>query len=71
MAETGLDSGKGVRRVRRTPWVIEDCCSPETSITSRVRSSQGMWGKVMLRVMGSCYHCLLAIGEGVERWYNE
>lgn len=54
MVATGLDSGNGVRRVKLTPCVIEDCCSPETSITSRVRSSQGMCGKVMLRLIGSC-----------------
>src|SRR5579862_2677694 len=32
-----------------TPCITPTCCSPETSMTSRVSSSQGMRGKVMLR----------------------
>jgi len=36
------------------------CCSPDTSITSRVRSSQGMRGKetlrwISIRSPGNCY----------------
>lgn len=32
-----------------TPCMTPVCCSPETSITSSVRSSQGIWGKLMFR----------------------
>ena len=48
----------GLRRTLCTPCMTPCCCSPDTSITSRVRSSQGSRGNVMFK-------CISILSPGI------
>ncbi len=46
---TAPPSSCGASLTLLTPCMTPVCCSPDTSITSRVKSSQGIFGKVIFR----------------------
>ena len=48
-SRTRLPSAGELMRTLFTPCTTPTCCSPETSITSRVKSSHGSRGKVMFK----------------------